>query len=121
MGADTGIETLLDLHGQLIDQEAGYWIKIEAWRVQASEGMPHGIRYSLSLHEPDGDRILGYDNAHPVRRPGKFKYAGTRHPFDHVHRYASIVPEHYEFQGAWQLLSDFFAEVDKVLARVRKP
>lgn len=121
MDVDTGIATLLDLHGQLIDQEAGYWIKIEAWRVQASEGIPHGIRYSLSLHEPYGNRILGYDNAHPVRRPGKFKFAGARHPFDHVHRFASAGPEHYEFQDAYQLLSDFFAEVDRTLARVRKP
>jgi hypothetical protein len=28
-----GLSTLLDLHQALIDQEDGYWIKIEAWKV----------------------------------------------------------------------------------------
>ena len=61
----------------------GYWVKIEAWVVPASKDIPHGIRYSLTLHEPYGKRILGYDNAHAVKPPKKFKYAGTRLPYDH--------------------------------------
>ena len=32
MQADTGLDTLLDLNGYTIDQEGGYWIKVEAWR-----------------------------------------------------------------------------------------
>ncbi len=51
MDRDPGIETLLDLHGQIIDQGKGYWVKIEAWRVEATHETPHGIRYSLTLHE----------------------------------------------------------------------
>jgi predicted transcriptional regulator len=31
MQKDTGVRTLLDLHDQVIDQEDGYWIKIEVW------------------------------------------------------------------------------------------
>ena len=62
MNYDT-IQTLLDLHEQILDQEDGYWIKIEAWRVDINPIIPHGIRYSLTLHMPNGERILGYDNA----------------------------------------------------------
>jgi len=64
---DVGLRTLLDLSGHVIDQEDGYWIKIEAWEVGRSDDIPHGIRYSLTLHAPGGRRILGYDNAHAVR------------------------------------------------------
>jgi hypothetical protein len=44
MREDPGIETLLELHGQIIDQGDGYWVKIEAWRVDATAEIPHGIR-----------------------------------------------------------------------------
>jgi hypothetical protein len=59
MQADTGLESLLDLNGYTIDQEGGYWVKVEAWRVPITVDIPHGIRYSLTLHEPYGKRILG--------------------------------------------------------------
>ncbi len=38
-----------------------------------SAEVPHEIRYALTLHEPYGKRILGYDNAHAVKPPKKFK------------------------------------------------
>lgn len=82
--------------------------------------MPHGIRYSLTLHEPYGRRILGYDNAHPVKPPKKFKYAGRILAYDHKHRHRSNKGVPYEFQDAHQLLRDFFADVDHVLQEVRK-
>ena len=120
MRDDHGITTLLGLHDQIIDQGDGYWIKIEAWVVSVSVDRPHGIRYSLTLHEPYGKRILGYDNAHAVKPPKKFKYAGTRLPYDHKHRHVSDKGVPYEFKDAHQLLSDFFNEVDRVLEEVRK-
>ena len=49
---DAGLRTLLDLSEQVIDQEDGYWVKIEAWEVEQSDDIPHGIRYSLTLHAP---------------------------------------------------------------------
>jgi hypothetical protein len=79
-----------------------------------------GIRYSLTLYEPYGKRILGYDNAHAVKPPKKFKYAGTRLPYDHKHRHASDKGVPYEFKDAQQLLSDFFSEVDRVLMEARR-
>jgi Family of unknown function (DUF6516) len=112
------MQTLLDLHGQVIDQENGYWIKIEVWQVTASEEIPHGIRYSPTLHAPSGRRLLGYDNAHAVRAKGG-RFSGRRLPFDHRHRHVSDKGIPYTFRDAYQLLSDFFAEVDSVLKEAK--
>jgi hypothetical protein len=120
MREDPGIVTLLDLHGQIIDQGDGFWIKVEAWQVQATRHIPHGIRYSLTLHEPYGGRILGYDNAHAIKPPKKFKFAGLRMPYDHKHRHASDKGVPYEFKDAHQLLADFFVEVDRVLVEYKR-
>src|SRR5665647_2524300 len=89
MHKDHGIDTLIELHDQIIEQNGGYWIKIEAWEVAATKGIPHGIRYSLTLHEPYGNRILGYDNAHAIKPRKKFKYAGRKLTYDHKHRHIS--------------------------------
>ena len=48
---DPGLETLLELDGEVFPMENGYWTKIEAHRVSPSDQIPHGIRYSLSLHD----------------------------------------------------------------------
>ena len=120
MQANTGLETLLDLNGYTIDQEGGYWIKVEAWRVPVTTDIPHGIRYSLTLHEPYGKRILGYDNSHAIKPPKKFKFAGQRLPYDHKHRHVADKGVPYEFKDANQLLADFFKEVDRVLKEARK-
>lgn len=115
MHRDHGIDTLLDLDGQVIDQGHGYWIKIEVWRIPPASEVPHGIRCSLTLHDPHGQRILGYDNAHAIKPPNKFKYAGRILPYDHKHRHRSDKGIAYEFQSAHQLLTDFFADVDRKL------
>ena len=39
-----GKNVLLDLHEQILDQENGYWVKIEAWEVDVTLSIPHGIR-----------------------------------------------------------------------------
>lgn len=115
---DLGIRNLLDLADYVLDQEDGYWVKIEAWEVPATKHIPHGIRYSLTLHAPSGNRVIGYDNAHAVKgRRGQ--YGGRRLPFDHRHRHASDEGVPYAFKSADQLLSDFFAEVDKVLKELK--
>jgi len=108
-----GIATLLDLHQEVIDQDDGYWVKIEAWEVPASDPIPHRVRYSLTLHNPRGLRILGYDNAHAVQM--KSGYSGRKLTYDHKHRSANDPGVQYEFKDAYQLLSDFFADVDRVL------
>ena len=120
MQKDYGIDTLIELHDQIIEQNDGYWIKIEAWKVPATKDIPHGIRYSLTLHEPYGKRILGYDNAHAIKPPKKFKYAGRKLTYDHKHRHVSDKGVPYEFQDAVQLMTDFFAEVDRVLKEIEQ-
>lgn len=116
----SGLRNLLDLAESVIDQGNGYWIKIEAWQVPPTKDIPHGIRYALTLHEPYGKRILGYDNAHAVKPPKKFKFAGQRLTYDHKHRHASDQGVPYTFTDAHQLLSDFFTEVDVVLNQIKQ-
>lgn len=120
MKIDPALDTLLDLDGSILDQGDGYWIKIESRRTDVTVEVPHGIRYSLTLHEPYGKRILGYDNAHMVKPPKKFKYAGRILAFDHKHRHPSDQGVPYEFKDAQQLINDFFADVDRILQEVRK-
>jgi hypothetical protein len=108
-----GVSTLLELHQQVIDQEDGYWVKIDAWQVAPSEAIPHGIRYSLTLHNPAGERILGYDNAHAFKQIRS--YGDRKFPYDHKHRHSKDLGTSYVFKDAYQLLSDFFNDVDKAL------
>jgi hypothetical protein len=68
------------------------------------------VDYPLTLHGPDGLRLVGFDNAHPVARQRR----GA--PQDHRHRLRTIRP--YEYQDAATLLADFWETVDAVL-RVR--
>jgi hypothetical protein len=80
---------------------------------------PHGIRYSLTLHAPDNTRLIGFDNAHSVKPVGsRFKHAGKKFPYDHRHRHALDEGVLYEFDTAYQLVSDFYAEVDRVLKEI---
>lgn len=110
-----GIETLLDLNGMIVQQEHGYWVEIHVWRVASTDEIPHGIRYALTLHEQGGNRVMGYDNAHAAKPSGKYKFAGQVLPYDHRHRHIADKGVPYEFRDAYQLLVDFFADVDRIL------
>jgi len=115
-----GLEYLLGLDGNIeVQNDAGYWVKMEVSSVDVTAERPHGIRYSLTLHAPDNTRLIGFDNAHNVRPAGsRFKHAGKRFPYDHRHRHALDEGVLYEFDTAYQLVSDFYAEVDRVLKEV---
>jgi hypothetical protein len=120
MRPDSGLENLLDLNGSVIARDDGYWMKFEAWQVEPTDDVPHGIRYALTLHNRYGDRLMGYDNSHAVKLPKKFKYAGQRLTYDHKHRHVSDKGVPYEFKDAAQLLEDFFSEVDRVLEELKQ-
>ena len=47
MNIDSSLVTLLDLHGSVLDQGGGYWIKIDAWAVEVSDEMPQGVPYEF--------------------------------------------------------------------------
>lgn len=114
--SDKDVETLLDLDGSILDQGGGYWIKIEARQIDPTQGVPHGIAYCLTLHDHFGSRLIGFDNAHAVKPPKKFKYAGRILTHDHQHCHALDKGTPYEYTDAHQLLQDFFAAVDRALA-----
>ena len=60
-----GLDTLLDLHGQMLFvDEAGHRVKFIAVRTEVTPRCPQGLSYSLTLHAPDGERLIGFENAH---------------------------------------------------------
>ena len=75
---DPTLDVLLDLDGQVlvVDPEGGHWVRFVVTRVPVSPEKPHGIDYSLTLHGPNGERLVGFDNAHPVARQERGE-AGT--------------------------------------------
>ncbi len=75
---------------------------------------PHGLTYSLTLHDEYGERLLGFDNAHPIREnagPG----ARTRIEYDHRHSGDRV--RFYEYADAATLLADFWTEVETIMQR----
>jgi len=106
---DPALDTLLDLNGLtfVVDPEGGHWVNFVITRVPATAEKPHGLDYSLTLHGMNGERLVGFDNAHPV---GK-QQSGD--PQDHRHRLRTI--KRYEYSDAATLLADFWTEVDAVL------
>lgn len=114
---DAGLDVLLQLDGEIFPMDNGYWTKIEAKKVESNEHIPHGIKYSLSLHDPNNTRILGYDNAHAVK-PKRKKYGAKRLAWDHRHERENVEP--YEFDDAVQLLEDFWTDVEIILAEVKR-
>lgn len=110
---DPGLDTLLDLDGDtyFVD-EPGHWVKFEVRTVEVTPERPHGIRYSLTLHAPDGTRLTGFDNAHPVR-DGRSLGSRRRAESDHRHHQNTVRP--YDYRDAGTLISDFWKEVDGVL------
>ena len=108
------LDTLLDLNGYTYLLNNGYWIKHEAHRVAVTEQIPHGVSYSITLHDKHNRRIIGFDNAHGLSSPAKRKKFGCRKvTWDHKHACEKV--SHYEFESAGQLLEDFWAEVDKLV------
>lgn len=92
---------------------------MEVRRVLATPERPHGIKYALTLHAPDSTRLIGFDNAHGVKAAGShFKHAGKKYPYDHQHRHINDEGVLYEFDSGYQLITDFYAEVDRVLKEV---
>jgi hypothetical protein len=116
-----GLDYLVGLDGNIeFQNDEGYWVKMEVSRVAVTSERPHGIKYSLTLHAPDGTRLIGFDNAHGGIKPEglRFLHVGKKYPYDHRHRSVTDGGVLYEFDTAYQLLSDFYAEGDRVITEV---
>lgn len=105
---DFTLETLLDMDGDVYIYPSRHWHKIEVRKLKREDNnFPQGIKYSLTLHAPNGERILGYDNAHVIAGEKMDK------PFDHVHKKSRVVK--YSYKNAAQLLTDFFNDINIIL------
>jgi hypothetical protein len=104
---DHELEVLPDLNGFEFQFGREYRVGIAAQRIDATTSRSHGIKYSLTLHDPGGRRIYGLDNAHGTR--------ARRTEFDHRHVYGGrrLVP--YAYRGPAELLEDFYREVERIL------
>jgi hypothetical protein len=100
-----GLRRLLDYHRRRYWLSNGWCIRFWVKEVPATAGRPHGVKYSLTLHDVDMTRLLGIDNAHGLPR---------RLVFDHQHRFRrteELVP--YDYQDADTLIDDFFDAVER--------
>ncbi len=116
---DFTLSALLDLDGHRFTIENGeYTIKFVVSLTRPTENIPHGIRYSLTLHDKNGIRVLGYDNSNHDYRPlSKRQYVARRIEWDHRHHKETVTQ--YGFSTAANLLEDFWEDVRRVIGRWR--
>ncbi|HTV81074.1 MAG TPA: DUF6516 family protein [Acidobacteriaceae bacterium] len=112
MGRDHSLDTLLLLNGEMFVVEGNFWVKFEVREVPVTLEKPHGLDYSLTLHDDDGKRLLGFDNAHSITE-GTGPGARTRIEYDHQHKGKRV--RFYDYKDAMSLLTDFWTEVELIL------
>jgi hypothetical protein len=103
MPPDDALLRLLDFHGRRYWLANGWSLRFRIVQVRPSTERPNGIRYSLTLHDMDDARLLGFDNAHGVAQVVAY---------DHWHRFrrtSELV--RYTYRDADTLLVDFFSAV----------
>jgi hypothetical protein len=104
---DYELAFLLSLDGYEFGLANGCVVKIEAREIAATRHRPHGIKYTLTLHDSAGRRIYGMDNAHGVGRGPEY---------DHRHLYGRRKTVAYRYRGPAELLADFYREAERILA-----
>jgi len=87
----------------------GLWVKFEA---KKATDRKYGVRYSLSLHDRDNQRIMGFDNAHAVEYAGK-RFVASKRTYDHWHCSEKDKGRPYAYQNAGKLVEYFWEAVDK--------
>jgi hypothetical protein len=112
--AEHTLEFLLDFDGRYHWYEGGYYLKFEMKRIAPTGLRPHGLRYSFTLHDRSGTRLIGFDNAHALRAR-RTQGRKSEPPADHWHRGELDPGRPYKFQDAETLLQDFFSEVERLL------
>ena len=87
--------------------------------VKADIHLPHGIRYTLTLHDCYGKRIFGIDNKHRPKTKRK-GYHGRIIEYDHIHNNENDKGTPYTFINAEKLLTDFWAHIDKIMSELQE-
>jgi hypothetical protein len=107
-------ETLTALASQLGNDVKRAWLEfgLSAARTIKEEW---SRALALSVHDKYCARVLGYDNAHAVKPPKAFKFAGYRLSHDRHRRTSRDKGVPYGFETKHRLLEDLFAEVDRVI------
>lgn len=114
------LEFLLAFDGHRHWYRGAYFTKYEIRRVEANPRKPHGLKYSFTLHAPDGTRLLGFDNAHEAATLGT-SFRRMPEAMDHWHRTTTDPGRPYAFKDAEQLIVDFFDEVERALQELGVP
>lgn len=111
---DKTLDNLLDLNGVkfVVDEYLGLWVKFQARKIKQTHERPHGIKYSLTLHDSDNERIMGFYNAHAINN--------NNITYDHWRRNSSNEARHYQYENAGKLLEDFWSRVDRILEHLKK-
>jgi hypothetical protein len=107
------LEWLLDYDGRRHYYSTGHFLKFEIRVIEPSDKVPHGIAYPFTFHDPEGTRLLGFDNAHPVPHIGG-RHVKAKAESDHWHRTIKDEGRPYTFVSVDQLLEDFFTGVEKL-------
>lgn len=106
-------ELLIGLDGYTYVYDDGYFVKFKFKKVLITKEIPHGISYSLTYHNKEKQRVLGYDNSHfPKNVRNKYRKGGF--VFDHKHRNESDEGIIYEFVDFETLLEDFERDVKRL-------
>lgn len=108
-----GLDNLLDLNDTIIGLEDDHWVKFSVWVIAKNKKRPHNIRYSLTLHDKSGVRLLGFDNAHEISYGKTNKFSPPKRQYDHWHSNPEDEGQPYSFIDAYTLLSDFWEQVDQ--------
>jgi hypothetical protein len=73
---DPTLDVLLDLDRQVlvVDPQGRHWVRFVVTRVPVSAEKPHGIDYTLTLHGPDGERLVASTMRIPSAGGGAAKH-----------------------------------------------
>ena len=106
------LRALLELDGIEYGISGGYWVKFSVIEVEFNKHRPLGIKYSLTMHNKHGTRLVGFDNAHlgDVKRK---KFSAKRVEWDHKHN-RNVISD-YDFINIGRLIEDFWNLVDQIL------
>ncbi len=80
----------------------GAIVEVKIWIVEKMLRTPEGYKYSLVYIDPQGDRILGYDNAE-----------GKGH-----HKHKGHKEEPYHFKSIEELSSQFLKEIEEIRRQI---